>query len=274
MKNATRRGGLQFCSKALPKRFIVLVMQTTSATVVIPARLASTRLPRKVLLDLGGKPVIQHVWEKVSQMKRARAVVIATDSDEVVAAAKAFGADVRLTSPQCRNGTERLVELMQGGLEGDFFLNVQGDEPFIAPVLLDSLVLRREQTACDLVTAVYAIKEAKQLQDPNLVKVARAQDGHAIYFSRSPIPYLRGEPIESWCQKRPYWGHLGVYGYSRKALEIYPTLEIGGVESAESLEQLRFLEKNMSFQTVETDYHAVAIDTPEDLEHARALLNK
>lgn len=246
-------------------------MESTLATVVIPARLASTRLPRKVLLDLGGKPVIQHVWEHVRKMQRARSIVIATDSEEVAQVASAFGADVRLTSPECRNGTERIVELLPK-LEGGFFLNVQGDEPFIDPGLLDSLVDRYAQTRCDLVTAVYALNSEKQLEDPNLVKVVRARDGHAIYFSRSPVPYLRGTPIAQWCQSRPYWGHLGVYGYTRKVLELYPHLEMGDSESRESLEQLRFLECSLSFQTVETNYHAVAIDTPADMEKARQLL--
>ena len=247
-------------------------MDCVLATVVIPGRMASTRLPGKVLMDLGGKPVIQHAWERACRMKRARSVVIATDSEEVVRAAKAFGADVRLTSPQCRNGTERIVELLPQ-LEGDFFLNVQGDEPFIDPLLLDSLVDRHAQTKCDLVTAVYALNSPEQLTDPNLVKVVRALDGHAIYFSRSPVPHLRGVPVEQWCQKKSYWGHLGVYGYTRNVLEIYPKMPMGDAEGRESLEQLRFLERNLSFQTVETNYHAVAIDTPADLEHARSLIN-
>ncbi len=246
-------------------------MDPTLATVVIPGRMASTRLPGKVLLDLGGKPVIQHVWEHACRMRRARDVVIATDSEEVMRAAKTFGADVRLTSPECRNGTERIVELLPQ-LEGDFFLNVQGDEPFIDPALLDSLVERHARTRCDLVTAVYALANAAQLQDANLVKVARAMDGHAIYFSRSPIPHLRGVPIEQWCDKKPYWGHLGVYGYTRQVLELYPRMPMGDAEGRESLEQLRFLECDLSFQTVETDYHAVAIDTQADLEHARGLI--
>lgn len=246
-------------------------MDMLLATVVIPARLASTRLPRKVLLDLGGKPVIRHVWERVLRMKKARSVVIATDAQEVADVARAFGADVRMTSPQCRNGTERIVELLDQ-LEGDFFLNVQGDEPFIEPLLLDSLVERHIQTQCDLVTAVHRLTEATQLSNPNLVKVARAHDGHALYFSRSPIPYLRGVPVEQWCQTRPYWGHLGVYGYTRKVLKQYPQMEMADTEAAESLEQLRFLEQSLSFQTVETDYKAVAIDTAEDLARAKALL--
>ena len=246
-------------------------METLLATVVIPARLASTRLPRKVLLDLGGKPVLQHVWERARRMRLARAVVIATDNEEIVAAAKKFGADVRMTSPECRNGTERLVELLPS-LEGDFFLNVQGDEPFVQPELLDALVERRAATQCDLVTAVRKLSDARQIADPNLVKVVRARDGHAIYFSRAAVPHLRGVPIEQWLETHPYWGHIGVYGYTRAALEIYPTIGMGDAESLEKLEQLRFLERNLCFQTVETDYRAVGIDTAEDLEAAKHLL--
>jgi 3-deoxy-manno-octulosonate cytidylyltransferase (CMP-KDO synthetase) len=240
-------------------------------SVVIPARLASTRLPRKVLLDLGGRPVLRHVWERVARMRRASEIIIAVDSDEVAAAAAEWGAQWVMTSPACRNGTERIASILDG-LRGEFILNVQGDEPFIEPALLDSLVDRFAQTGGEVVTPVFRLRDEAALANPALVKVVRTADGRALYFSRSPLPHRRGVPPAQWAAQGEYWGHLGVYGYSRAALARYPALPESALEAAEALEQLRFLEAGWKIQTVETDYHAVAIDTPADLELARALL--
>ena len=241
-----------------------------NVSVVIPARLASTRLPRKVLADLGGKPVLRHVWERAARMRRATEVLVATDSEEVAEVVAGWGGQFVLTSPACRSGTERIASMLQG-LRGEFILNVQGDEPFIDPVLLDALADRFAAAGGDLVTPVYPIREAATLANPAVVKVVRGADGRALYFSRAAIPYMRGVPVEQWVERGRYWGHLGVYGYSRAALARYSALPESALEAAESLEQLRFLEAGFCIQTVETDYHAVAIDTPEDLERARAL---
>lgn len=239
--------------------------------VAIPARLASTRLPRKVVLDLGGKPVLRHVWEKAMRMKSAGRVVVLADSEEVATLARGFGAEVLMTAPECASGTERLASVL-GALPGDFFLNVQGDEPFIDPALLDSLVMCWQESRCRVVTAVARVKQAERLADPNTVKVVRALNGRAIYFSRSAVPYLRGVPLAEWPEKHAYWSHIGVYGYDRKTLEEYPRMPVTEIEKIESLEQLRFVEHGLDIRTVETDYHPVAIDTAEDLERARALL--
>lgn len=242
-----------------------------SVIVAIPARLGSTRLPRKVLLDLGGKPVVQHVWEKVKQMRTADRVVILADSAEVEAVAKNFGAEVIMTDPECASGTERLASVLEK-VPGDFFLNVQGDEPFIDPALLDSLVGRWRETGCELVTAVARVKHWEQLTNPNCVKVVRGCDGRAVYFSRSPVPHLRGVPVELWSEREKFWSHIGVYGYDRATLAGYFALPATHIEKIESLEQLRFVEHGKRIQTVETAYHPVAIDTPDDLERARHLL--
>jgi 3-deoxy-manno-octulosonate cytidylyltransferase (CMP-KDO synthetase) len=158
------------------------------------------------------------------------------------------------------------------GLCGEFVLNVQGDEPFIETALLDALVERFAQAGGDVVTPVYPIRDAGTLASPAVVKVVRAADGHALYFSRSMIPHLRGVAPEQWAERGTYWGHLGVYGYARRVLEGYAQLPESALETAEALEQLRLLEAGLQIQTVETHYHAVAIDTPADLERARALL--
>lgn len=250
-------------------------VSSVKATVAIPARLGSTRLPGKILLDLGGKPVVQHVWERVQRMKTAERVVILADTEQVRAAATAFGAEVIMTSPECRSGTERLSSVLSQ-LPGEFFLNVQGDEPFVDTAMLDALVERWAETRCELVTAVAKITETAKLLNPNVVKVVRGSDGRAIYFSRSPVPFLRGVPAEEWLAsgKNTWWSHIGVYGYARAVLEAHPTMPRTVLETVESLEQLRFIDRGMSFQTVETDYHPVSIDTAEDIENARKLFAK
>ncbi len=246
-----------------------MIDEKIKATIAIPARLGSTRPPGKAPLDLGGKPVVQHVFEKVKKMKRAGKIVILADTEKVAEAARNFGAEVVMTSPECRSGTERLASVLEK-LEGEFFLNVQGDEPFIVPELLDSLVERWAETKCELVTAVAKISVPEKLRNPNVVKVVRGSDGRAIYFSRSPVPFLRGVPEEKWLESgNVWWSHIGVYGYARSTLEAHPKMAATSLEALESLEQLRFVDRGMSFQTVETDYHPVSIDTLEDLENAR-----
>ena len=240
-------------------------------TLCIPARLASTRLPRKVLLDLGGKPVVQHVWERAKKVKQAKRVVIVTDAEEVAQVARNFGAEVLMTSPDCPSGTARISSVLDK-LEGDFFINIQGDEPFIDPVLLDDLITCWKKTQCSLVTAVSKITQIERLQSPNVVKVVRAENGEALYFSRSAIPFFRGKETKDWLNNFTYWSHIGVYGYNRAALASYPQLSATTLESVESLEQLRFLAHGYKFQTIETHYHPVAIDTADDLEAARKLL--
>lgn len=241
-------------------------------TLCIPARLASTRLPRKVLLDLGGKPVVQHVWERAKKVKQAERVVIVTDAEEVAQVARNFGAEVLMTSPDCPSGTARISSVLDK-LPGDFFINIQGDEPFIEPLLLDDLITRWKKTQCSLVTAVSKITQVERLQSASVVKVVRAENGEAIYFSRSPIPYFRGKEIKDWLKESSYWSHIGVYGYNRETLARYPHLTATTLESVESLEQLRFVAHGFKFQTIETHYHPVAIDTAEDLEAARKLIN-
>lgn len=239
-------------------------------TLCIPARLGSTRLPRKVLLDLGGKPVVQRVWEQAKKVKKAKRIVILTDADEVAKVARGFGAEVIMTSPDCPSGTARMASVLDQ-LPGEFFLNIQGDEPLIKPELLDDLISCWEKTQCALVTAVSQITETERLLAASVVKVVRGENGQALYFSRSPIPHLRGVDIHEWVKRRTYWAHLGVYGYNRATLARYLQLAPTELEATESLEQLRFLAHGMTFQTVVTDYHPIAIDTPEDMEAARKL---
>lgn len=238
---------------------------------VIPARLSSTRLPRKVLARINGKPLIQHVWERVKQVPSLQSVIIVTESEEVVSAVTEFGGVAMMTDPTCKSGTERIASIVDK-IEADFILNIQGDEPLIDPVMIDTLIHNWSFDQMDLVTPIYPIHSVDDLFNPNIVKVVRARDGRALYFSRSPIPYIRDLPKERWLEKHCFWGHIGVYGYRRQVLENYFHLPASILQEAESLEQLAFLEAGYSIYTVETAYHSVAVDTPDDLEKVRRIL--
>lgn len=238
---------------------------------IIPARLGSTRLPRKVLADIHGHPLIWHVWNRVRQAQYIDAVYIATDSEEVKAVVEGWGGQVLMTSPDCRSGTERLATCLDR-VDAEQIINVQGDEPLVDPAMLDALVARWQEAPADLITPVFRIHSLDEIRNPNIVKVARVSTGEALYFSRSPIPYVRDVPQDEWLERHTFWGHIGVYGYRRNVLAAYPELPVSSLERAESLEQLRFLDAGYRFQTVETDYRPVAVDVPEDLEHVRRLI--
>ena len=238
---------------------------------LIPARLTSTRLPRKVLADIHGHPLIWHVWSRVCLANEIDEVMIATDSPEVADVATGFGAQVIMTSPDCQSGTERIASVIDQ-LDGDLILNVQGEEPLVDPGMLDALVAKWKSTPCDLITPVYRIHEQQDLVSPNVVKVVRAADGRAIYFSRSPVPFVRDHPTQEWLNFCKFWGHIGVYGYRKSVLAGFYQLPHSPLEDTERLEQLRFLEAGYTFQTVETNYHPMAVDVQDDLEKVRRII--
>ncbi|WP_309383371.1 3-deoxy-manno-octulosonate cytidylyltransferase [Cerasicoccus frondis] len=246
-------------------------MQKEKVSIVIPARLESSRLPGKVLLDLGGKPMLQWVWERAMAVKSAVEVVIATDSEEVSERALAWGAVVKMTPRECPNGTSRAAHLL-AELQGDFIINLQGDEPFMEPELLEALVQTRANAGGDVVTAVRPIANQEELFNHNIVKVARGGASRALLFSRATIPFVRDVPESDWLARQKFWAHIGVYGYTREALTRYPTLSAGELETTEKLEQLRFLEHGFDITVVETDYRSIGVDTMADLERARKLL--
>jgi 3-deoxy-manno-octulosonate cytidylyltransferase (CMP-KDO synthetase) len=243
------------------------------ATVAIPARIESTRLPRKMLLDLEGKSVLQHTWERVIQMKNAASVIVVTDDIDISTAAHGWGAQVLMSSPDCENGTARIASVIDE-LQGELILNVQGDEPFVDPKMLDGLVDRWNAFSSDLVTSVYPICTLEELTSFSVVKVARAHTGQVLYFSRSAIPHVRDVPMDQWLAKGKFWGHIGVYGFKREVLSTYPQLPPSPLEKLESLEQLRFLEAGYTFQTFEATQKPLAIDFLEDLEQARVRLRE
>lgn len=235
---------------------------------IIPARYGSTRLPGKPLLDLGGKPVIQHVYERAAQgLER---VIVATDDERIVAAVRAFGGEAAMTRADHRCGTDRIAEIA-ATLAADIIVNVQGDEPFINPVMI------REAVAPLLVepeiqasTLSRAIRSEERLADPNLVKVVTNEQGDALYFSRSLIPYPRHREYCVWRE------HVGIYVYRRAFLLEFVRWAPTPLELAESLEQLRILERGFRLRVVETEccHGAPSIDTLEDLELARQYLTR
>lgn len=233
---------------------------------IIPARYASTRLPGKPLLDICGKPMIQHVCEAVCKSSLVDEVIVATDDERIARVVSDFGGRAVMTSPDCASGTDRLVEIARQE-QADIYLNVQGDEPLLRPTDVDKLadaLLRHPQAAA--ATPCYPIS-AGQALDPNLVKVVRNEAGQALYFSRAPIPFDRdGE------KKVRYWGHVGMYAYRPAALAVFAAHAPGELERAEKLEQLRLLQHGIGIQTVELPPCAPGVDTPEDLKRVRALL--
>ncbi len=256
------------------------------ATAVIPARLASTRLPRKVLADIRGQPVLWYVWRQVKKARNLSEIYVATDSEEVCSVVESWGGKALMTSPGCRSGTERIASALDR-ISGKLIVNIQGDEPLIDPRLLDVLVEAWQNTVsekagqdlimpCVVFTPVYPIRDLVTLNNPNVVKVARTRDGRALYFSRSPIPYVRDLPGERWLEAnaicQTFWGHVGVYAYPRDVLAAYASLGESLLEPIERLEQLRLLEAGYTIQTVETEYHPIAVDTPADLEKVRMIM--
>jgi len=235
---------------------------------IIPARYASTRFPAKPLADLGGKSMIRRVYEQAEKSTSLTKVIVATDHEEIFNHVSGFGGAVCMTSPQHASGTDRCYEvLMKEHGSFDYVINIQGDEPFIAPGQIDLLASMLDGTA-ELATLIKKIDSVEQLFNPNLVKVVVNKNNEALYFSRSPIPYFRNLAQVEWVTKHTYYKHIGLYAYKNTALEKITRLEVSALEKAESLEQLRWLENGLSIRVKETQLETIGIDTPEDLKIA------
>jgi 3-deoxy-manno-octulosonate cytidylyltransferase (CMP-KDO synthetase) len=243
-----------------------------SAIVAIPARLKSTRFPRKVLADLNGRPMLWHVYQGVSQAQSISAVWVLTDSPEVLEIASSWGAKAMLTSEECPLGTDRIASVVDA-LDADIIVNVQGDEPLIKGMVVDRLVATLQERGADVTTPVYSINSIEEVTNPNVVKVVRDREGRALYFSRSPIPHVRDAELKDWTSLAPFWGHVGVYAYRRSVLLEYPQLPEGWLEQVEKLEQLRLLEAGMQILTVVIDYRPNSVDVPQDLERVKKILS-
>lgn len=237
---------------------------------VIPARLASTRFPAKVLARIDGRSLIRHVWEKACLCKELDSVLIACDHQDIFQAAKDFKAQVVMTDPRHPSGSDRIAEAIKD-LDVDIVVNIQGDEPFIDPRTIDALaVLLKQDPHASMGTVIKAITNEEDAQNPNVVKCVVDDQGYALYFSRSPIPYYRDQSSAS--KKR--FKHLGLYAYRKDFLMQYKDWPKGVLESAEELEQLRVLEHGVKIKTTVTTYESIAVDTPQDLEKAQAWFDK
>ncbi len=238
------------------------------AVAVIPARHASTRLPGKPLLDICGKSLIQRVWEIVSRARGLDDVVVATDDGRIADAVRAFGGTVRMTSPDCRSGSDRVREVAET-LAADVYVNVQGDEPLLEPVAIERLLdVFAEDVGIQVATLCSRISE-EQARSPHQVKVIRDHAGNALYFSRAPLPFVRerGESAE-------FLGHVGIYAYRADILRGFASLPPSPLEQAEKLEQLRFLQAGIAIRVLEVPPMGAGVDTPEDLERVRAIIEE
>jgi len=239
--------------------------------IVIPARLDSSRLPKKVLLDLKGKTVIQRVYEQCLKVKNIDGVFIATDSSEIERVCRSFTNHIILTKSSHQSGTDRIGEAV-AGIDCDVVVNVQGDEPFIDPNLIEELVHSFDDDQVSMASAMSKIENIKDLQDPNVVKVVLDTQNNAIYFSRAPIPYPRDhqEIIRSneELKKYNFFRHIGIYGYQKDFLAKYIKMDQTKLEKLEKLEQLRVIENGFKIKMIEVASSPTGIDTQEDYEEA------
>lgn len=241
---------------------------------IIPARYASTRFPGKPLAMLGGKTVIQRVYEQVAGVLDD--AVVATDDKRIYEAVKAFGGKVEMTSTEHRSGTDRCYEAYcKQGAAYDVVVNVQGDEPFIQAHQLETLKACFEDPATEIATLVkpFTVEDGlAALENPNSPKVVLDGSSHALYFSRSVIPYLRNVPREAWLAHHTFYKHIGIYAFRAEVLQAVTALPQSSLELAESLEQLRWLENGYKIGVGITSTETIGIDTPEDLARAEAFL--
>ncbi len=234
------------------------------ATILIPARWGSTRFPGKPLALIAGKPLIQRVWERCQKSRLATQVIVATDDMRIAEAAFGFGAEVALTKPNHPSGTDRVAEV-SAHLRGErVIVNVQGDEPFVDPKLIDRLILLfQKYPRLQMATAASPILNAEEFADPNIVKVVLSPEGQALYFSRSPIPKDRDAGSFQAALR-----HQGIYAYSKKFLLEFVKWKPTPLERLEKLEQLRALEHHAVIQVIKTRHSAQGVDTPEQAEFA------
>jgi len=240
---------------------------------LIPARYQSTRFPGKPLAGLGGKPVIQWVYDNVS--KALDNVWVATDDSRIFKTVEAFGGKAIYTSPSHSSGTDRCAEaaeILEKNTDFDVVINVQGDEPFIRSEQIEQLMdCFTEQV--EIATLIKKIETADELFNPNRPKVVIDNDQNALYFSRSPIPFVRGEEENIWLNTTAFWAHIGMYAYKKEVLQKISQLPPGKLELVEALEQLRWIENGLKIKTAVTGHQSIGIDTSEDLENALKFLN-
>lgn len=237
---------------------------------IIPARYASTRFPGKPLADLAGRPMIQHVYERVCRATMLEEVMVATDDERIADAVRQFGGEVVMTSAEHTTGTDRLAEVAKRLSSAEIIVNIQGDEPLISSAVIDAVITPlREDPSIPMSSAMAPLPDNIRAWDSNVVKVVCDLQGFALYFSRSPIP----NPREGITGPGPWKRHYGLYAYRREFLLAFASFSVGPLEKLEQLEQLRALEHGFKIKMVEMDDdRSIGVDTPEDLERVRAIL--
>lgn len=235
-----------------------------SAVAVIPARYDSSRLPGKALADIGGRPMIEHVYRRAEAARSVTSVIVATDDERIHRAVLAFGGTSRMTSASHQSGTDRIAEVA-AGLDCDLIVNVQGDEALIDPQMIDEAIAPFAGDPSLLMSTLRRrIDDPADALDPNVTKVVVDRDGYALYFSRAPIPFVR-----PGCPPAPAFRHVGLYVYRRECLLRLASLPPTALEQSEALEQLRALEHGIRIKALETEFDSVGVDTPDDLERVR-----
>jgi 3-deoxy-D-manno-octulosonate cytidylyltransferase len=238
---------------------------------IIPARFGSSRLPGKPLASIAGRPMIQHVVERVRGAQLISSILVATDDERIQKAVEAFGGKAIITRPDHRTGTDRVAEVA-AHVSADVYINIQGDEPLIDPGIIDAVIAAMlEDDSIQIATPCAAITQPNEIMDPNVVKVARDFDSNGLYFSRAPIPWVRDTRATVAAR---HWKHIGLYGFVRDTLLEFPTLPPGELERVEQLEQLRWLENGFRIRVVETEYDAVSVDVPADIERVEKILRE
>jgi 3-deoxy-manno-octulosonate cytidylyltransferase (CMP-KDO synthetase) len=234
---------------------------------IIPARFASTRFPGKPLVDIGGKTMIRRVYEQAKKASGLSEVVVATDDERIADEIKNFGGNVIITSDKHQSGTDRCAEAVKK-VPGNWnaVINIQGDEPFILPEQINLLASLFENPEIEIGTLVKKLSDPSDLDKPNTMKVVLDIHGNGMYFSRSPIPFVRGVEKSEWLAKNLFYKHIGIYGYRADVLAKLTLLPQGKLELAESLEQLRWLENGYKIRTAFTELETLSVDSPEDLE--------
>ena len=234
--------------------------------IVIPARYGSTRFPGKPLVKINGKEMILHVYDRAKKVKNAHRVIIATDNEQIYNVAKKYGAEVEMTDVNIKSGTDRVWEVAKNK-NFEIVVNLQGDEPFIKPDIINLAILELENNKdIDISTPITKINDLKEIHDPNIVKVVFNKEKIAIYFSRSPIPYYRDENSE-----KIFFKHIGLYCFRKSSLDKFVNFPQSNLEKIEKLEQLRAIENGLKIKVYEANYYGVAIDTPSDLEKIKNL---
>jgi len=238
---------------------------------IIPARYSSTRFQGKVLADISGKPMIQHVWERAKEALLLEDLIIACDDERVARVAQDFGAKVSMTAKGHVSGTDRIIEVVNP-LDVRIVINIQADEPLVHPHMINAVAQALlDDNSVSMATIMRKIDNADDLNDPNVVKVVVDKNNFALYFSRATIPHhARGSQITT----PVHYKHIGLYGYTKDFLFTYKNLPVSNLEKIERLEQLRVLEESFRIKVIETKYDTIGVDTPEDLEKVKLYLEK